>query len=119
MGTNALYLISKIERMTMYAVIFDLSEPCLRFYGDIQRFMESNGFAWRQGGAYFGDDTVTAVTCVTTVQKLAEAHPQFAVCVRSAKMLRIEEESDLMPAIKAPSSPIKAPSSHTSVKMDR
>jgi virulence-associated protein VapD len=93
----------------MYAVTFDIDTSCLdenyhgnnyqNAYGDIRKFMESNGFRWKQGSVYFGDETINAVNCVMTVQKLAKQFPWFTVCVKDVRMLRIEENNDLMPAI--------------------
>lgn len=93
----------------MYAVTFDIDTNCLsengvshsKVYGDIRKFMESNGFQWQQGSVYFGDNTINAVTCVTTIQSLAKSIPYFATCVKDVRMLKIEENNDLMPAVKA------------------
>ena len=68
-------------------------------YGDIRKFMESNGFDWQQGSVYFGDETINAVKCVVVVQKLSQKYPWFPGCVKDVRMLRIEENNDLMPAI--------------------
>ncbi|EJB28404.1 virulence factor [Helicobacter pylori] len=92
----------------MYAVTFDLDTNCLnengmdlsKVYSDIRKFMEQYGFKWQQGSVYFGDETINAVTCVATVQILAKQIPCFAVCVKDVRMLKIEENNDLMPAIK-------------------
>ncbi len=93
----------------MYAVAFDIDTTCLNesyhennyqnAYGDIRKFMEDNGFKWKQGSVYFGDDTVDAVKCVLVVQQLARTYPWFPACVKDVRMLRIEENNDLMPAI--------------------
>jgi len=93
----------------MYAVVFDLDTSCLgdsyhnpsfnNAYLDIRKFMESNGFKWQQGSVYFGDDTIDAVKCVLVVQKLAKTYDWFAACVKDIRMLRIEENNDLMPAL--------------------
>lgn len=93
----------------MYAVTFDIDTNCLgdnnisnsKAYGDIRKFMESHGFKWQQGSVYFGDTTINAVTCVTTIQMLAKEVPCFSICVKDVRMLKIEENNDLMPAIKA------------------
>ncbi|KOS35054.1 virulence factor [Helicobacter pylori] len=71
-----------------------------KVYSDIAKFMEQHGFKWQQGSVYFGDETINAVTCVATVQILAKQIPSFAVCVKDVRMLKIEENNDLMPAIK-------------------
>ncbi|GAA9340995.1 endoribonuclease VapD [Helicobacter pylori] len=92
----------------MYAVTFDLDTNFLnenavnlsKVYSDIAKFMEQHGFKWQQGSVYFGDETINAVTCVATVQILAKQIPSFAVCVKDVRMLKIEENNDLMPAIK-------------------
>ena len=58
------------------------------------------GFAWRQGSVYFGDPArVDAVTCVLAAQRLATELPWFSRCVRDIRMLRIEENNDLGPAV--------------------
>jgi virulence-associated protein VapD len=94
----------------MYAVTFDIDTNCIKsqfediniqndIYGKIRRFMTENGFEWKQGSVYFGNETINAVTCVTTVQKLAKAIPALSVCVKDIRMLKIEEYNDLLPAI--------------------
>jgi virulence-associated protein VapD len=93
----------------MYAVLFDIDTQCLNdnyhnnsypnAYGDIRKFMEANNFVWQQGSVYFGNENVTAVSCVLTVQKLAKQYVWFATCVKDVRMLRIEENNDLMQAI--------------------
>lgn len=93
----------------MYAVTFDIDTNCLdqsyhgnnyqNAYGDIRKFMEENGFKWQQGSVYFGGEDINAVKCVTVVQKLAKTFPWFPACVKDVRMLRIEENNDLMPAI--------------------
>jgi virulence-associated protein VapD len=42
---------------------------------------------------------MTAVKCVITIQKLAKTYPWFSACVKDVRMLRIEENNDLMEAI--------------------
>lgn len=92
----------------MYAVTIEIDTECLKeqyhaaynnAYGDIRKFMESNGFEWKQGSVYFGNTTITAVSCVLVVQKLARTYPWFTTCVKDVRMLRIEENNDLKPAI--------------------
>lgn len=61
--------------------------------------MEQNGFEWQQGSVYFGTTSIDAVKCVLTVQKLAQTYALFPTCVKDIRMLRIEENNDLMPAI--------------------
>lgn len=95
----------------MYAISFDLDTNCLNAqytqetyhnaYNDVRKFMENHGFEWKQGSVYFGNlETINAVTCVTIVQKMAKLFPWFETCVKDIRMLRIEENNDLMPAIR-------------------
>ena len=93
----------------MYAVTFDIDTNCLgdeyhntsstNAYGDIRKFMESHNFNWQQGSVYFGNENINAVSCVTTIQKLSKTYPWFVACVKDIRMLRIEENNDLMGAI--------------------
>jgi len=93
----------------MYAVALDLDTDTLskvygtspqNAYGDIKKFMLANGFEWKQGSVYYGDpERINAATCVTTIQKLAMEFDWFGVSVRDIRMLRIEENDDLRPAI--------------------
>ena len=98
-----------VGAIRMYAIAFDLDTELLKTtypntswnnaYADIRRTLEGHGFAWRQGSLYFGDKDVTAVTSVLAVQDLTQTYPWFATCVRDVRMLRIEENNDLRPAI--------------------
>lgn len=93
----------------MYAIVFDLDTQILQqvypstswnnAYTDIGNYLTARGFEWKQGSTYFGDDTVDAVRCVTTVQRLSKKFPWFQPAVRDIRMLRIEENNDLMSAI--------------------
>ena len=94
----------------MYAITFDLDTKELekhyptpnwrKSYEDIADFLYDYGFERQQGSVYFGDNSVTAVTCVTAVQDLSEEYQWLEPCVKDIRMLRIEEFNDLMPAIK-------------------
>ena len=64
----------------------------------IRRFLTANGFTMR-GGTYVGDGTIDAVRCVCIVQRMAQELPWFSAAVRDIRMLRIEENNDLMPAV--------------------
>ncbi len=97
------------NRTTMYAIAFDLDTEQLQNqypsaswqhgYRDVRRILEAEGFAWRQGSVYFGDETVDPVKCVLTAQRLARELPWFAAVARDVRMLRIEENNDLGPAV--------------------
>lgn len=93
----------------MYAVVFDFDTETLQqlypssswrnAYTDVRSFLTSRGFSWMQGSTYFGDETVDAVRCVTTVQRLARKFDWFTPSVRDIRMLRIEENNDLKIAL--------------------
>ncbi len=93
----------------MYAISFDLDTKVLQpsypspswqnAHHDIGRFLRERGFDHQQGSAYFGDETVDVVRCQLTVQELTLEFEWFAPSVRDIRMLRIEENNDLQPAI--------------------
>jgi virulence-associated protein VapD len=94
---------------SMYAVGFDLDTNSLKdvdpgeswnnAYAEIRRFLVDRGFGWQQGRTYFGDENVDAVSCVLTIQDLTSAFDWFSAFVRGIRMLRIEENNDLMLAV--------------------
>jgi len=93
----------------MYAITFDLDTTVLEKYHDTSYsnactdirkvLVDKYGFEWQQGLVYFGGKTVNTVSCVLAVQELASRYEWFESSVRGIRMLRIEENSDLMPAI--------------------
>lgn len=104
----------------MYAITFDLEMSALRetyhnesinnAYTDIRKVLvDDYGFDWQQGSVYFGGSTVDAVTCVLAVQDLAARYDWFTPSVRDIRMLRIEENNDLMPAIERGGNTSKKP----------
>ena len=94
----------------MYAVVFDLDTNCLgecydgqTYHGAyklVHDYLTANGFSHTQGSVYFGDEGMDAVKCVITIQKLAKKFPWFSTCAKDVLMLRIEDNNDLMPAIR-------------------
>lgn len=99
-------------RFRVYAIAFDLDQETLRqtygnaspqnAYGDIKRRLEQDGFTWMQGSLYYGDANTDPVRCVLAIQRLARELPWFGDSVRDIRMLRIEENNDLKPAIPQP-----------------
>lgn len=93
----------------MYAIAFDLDQESLskiygsihytNAYNDITRHLNELGFERQQGSLYFGKNTINAVHCVLAVQSLAKKYSWFAPSVKDVRMLRIEDNNDLMPAI--------------------
>jgi virulence-associated protein VapD len=93
----------------MYAITFDLNTKVLEAsydtaswqnaYADVGRFLRQHGFDRQQGSVYFGDETVDVVRCQLAVQQLTAEFDWFAPSVTEIRMLRIEENNDLMPAV--------------------
>ena len=95
----------------MYAIVFDIEQETLskiygassyaNAYADIKKTLKKYGFERWHGSVYFGNkNKVDAVTCVQAAQELAETYDWFSASVKDIRMLRIEENNDLMPAIK-------------------
>jgi virulence-associated protein VapD len=92
-----------------YAITFDLDTKVHEVsyphpswqnaYADIGKFLRERGFARQQGSVYFGDETIDVVRCQMTVQQLTLEFDWFAASVSDIRMLRIEENNDLMPAV--------------------
>ena len=66
---------------------------------DIKKFLNSKGFSNQQGSVYFGDETINAVKTVMTVNAMSTQFPWLKNCVTDIRMLRIEENNDLEPAL--------------------
>lgn len=101
-----------MKKEIMYAIAFDLDTETLKStyrneshqnaYYDIQLVLEGYGFSRQQGSVYFGNvNKVNAVTCVLAIQDLTKKHPWFKASVKDIRMLRIEDDNDLKPAIDA------------------
>ena len=94
----------------MYAIAFDLDQDTLsktygnasytNAYNDIKKTLENFHFTRQQGSVYFGDrNKVDAVTCVMAAMELAQKYTWFAPSVSDIRMLRIEDDNDLRPAL--------------------
>lgn len=93
----------------MYAITFDFdvemleklyhNESWRNAYSDVRRFLEENGFENKQGSVYFAIEDIDAVECIAVVQDLAERFDWFTPALKDIRMLRIEENNDLMPII--------------------
>ena len=100
---------SRTRPPVTYAISFDLDTKALQdgypntswqnAYADIARFLRDRGFDRQQGSVYFGDDSVDVVRCQTAVQEMTFEFSWFAPSVKDIRMLRIEDNNDLMPAI--------------------
>jgi virulence-associated protein VapD len=95
----------------MYAIAFDLDTNTMKAlypgqswnngYVEIKNELARFGFSRQQGSVYFGNATVSAVDAVLATQHLAKTIPWFGQTVRDIRMLRIEDDNDLAPAIEA------------------
>ena len=102
---------SRARAPSVFAITFDMDTTVLQAsyhndswqnaYNDIAKTLAENGFLRRQGSVYFGDDSVDAVRCVLAVQALSRKYVWFRPSVRDIRMLRIEDNNDLMPAVLA------------------
>jgi virulence-associated protein VapD len=89
----------------MYAIAFDMDTAVMereygnpnwrKGYAEVRDALAGHGFGHQQGSVYFGNETVTAVSCVLAAQDVARQLPWFADAVRDIRMLRIEEDNDL------------------------
>ena len=99
----------KIVNKTIYGIAFDMDTEKLKkaypsdswgnSYTQIAGVLDAYGFYRQQESLYFGNDGVNAVDCVLAVQELSKTFPWFAPSVRDIRMLRIEDNNDLKPAI--------------------
>lgn len=96
------------RKQRVYAIAFDLDtirakaifgEGNTHYYAQIASVLAEFGFAPTQGSLYFGDDTSDAVRCVMAVQALDRRFEWFARIVRDLRMLRVDEDNDLLPAL--------------------
>jgi len=93
----------------MYAIAFDMDTDTLQksypaaswnnAYSDIKKVLARHGFTRQQRSVYFGSTKVNAVTCVLAALDLSREFPWFAISVHDIRMLRIEEQNDLLPAV--------------------
>ena len=94
---------------TIYGIAFDMDTEKLKkaypndswgnSYTQIARVLGSYRLYPQQESLYFGNDDVSAVDCVLAVQDLSKRFSWFAPSVRDIRMLRIEDNNDLKPAI--------------------
>lgn len=95
-----------VRRGRVYAITFDFDTETLEqlyknaswrnAYADVRRFLEDNGFENKQGSVYFATDEIDATDCIAVVQDLADEYDWFVPSLRDIRMLRIEENNDLM-----------------------
>lgn len=96
------------RKQRVYAIAFDLDtvrarsifgEGNTHYYAQIASVLAEFGFARKQGSVYFGDETSDAVRCVMAVQALDRRYEWFGRVVTDLRMLRVDEDNDLLPAL--------------------
>jgi virulence-associated protein VapD len=96
----------KAERV--YAIAFDLDTAIAEklcgagwraCYDKIAMVLAEHGFVRQQGSVYFGDASSDAVRCVMAVQDLDRRYAWFGRVMRDLRMLRVDEDNDLLPAL--------------------
>lgn len=71
-------------------------------YTDIKNVLQGYGFSQQHGSAvFFGDNTVNSVKCVLAVQEVTKQFSWFPASIKDIRMLRIEEDCDLLPVVEA------------------
>jgi virulence-associated protein VapD len=92
----------------VYAIAFDIDTQAAErvmgdtwktCYGAIERGLAAHGFRRMQGSLYFGTPESNAVTCVLAVRDLDDRYAWFGRIVKDLRMLRIDEDNDLLPAL--------------------
>jgi virulence-associated protein VapD len=93
----------------VYAITFDLDAKLAEqqcganwrgtCYSKIASVLASHGFTGVQGSVYFGDEDSDPVRCVVAVQELDSRYAWFGRVVRDLRMLRVDENNDLLPAL--------------------
>lgn len=93
----------------VYAIAFDLDGATAEkycgpnwrgtCYAKIANVFAEFGFGRVQGSVYFGDEKSDAVRCVMAVQAADRKFAWFGPTVRDLRMLRVDEDNDLLPAL--------------------
>lgn len=74
---------------------FALRENYLDVCNEVRDIMHNEGFTWRGGSLYEGNEYKDAVCCVLAAQKLAKKLPFIKDVISNIQMLRVEEITDL------------------------
>ena len=86
----------------VYAIAYDLNkEAALKHdaWRKIARVLEEYGFHRQQGTVFYGTEKTSASTCFAAVMDLNDKYPWFWQVVRDMRMLKIDEEDDLLAII--------------------
>lgn len=83
----------------MYAIAYDFhAEAAERYdaYRKVARILEGFGFRRQQGSVFYGTSSKMAMTCAAAVLAISDQCAWFWEVVRDMRMLRIDEEDDLL-----------------------
>lgn len=94
----------------VYAIAFDLSaEAGKRLFGEgekwkgcydkIEHVLNKHGFRRQQGSVFFGSADTRATDCFAAVLELNDTYTWFLQVCRDMRMLRIDENDDLLSVI--------------------
>ena len=108
--------------MTRKQITFDLSQEALeayyprgeraqsehhyrKAYQDIRRFMEQQGFVWRQNSVYVSEAPMTTMDVVLLSQRMAEKLPWMRLCVKEITATDIGARYSLLGLLRSDSPP--------------
>ena len=83
----------------VYAIAYDLNtEAAARHnaWDKIARVLGQHGFHRQQGTVFYGTEQTSAMTCAAAVLEMNDRFPWFWEVVRYMRMLRIDEEDDVL-----------------------
>lgn len=88
----------------MYSILFIPNNSLTNITNElafdvIKSSMLSNGFEWVDGYLFFGNSFINAVDCVLIIQKISRENFWFSDFIKDIRLLRIEENCSLVPAI--------------------
>lgn len=86
----------------VYAIAYDLNNDAAERHDawrKIARVLESHGFHRQQGSVFYGTPDTTAMTCAKAVLELHDRYEWFWQVIRDMRMLRIDEEDNLLDII--------------------
>ena len=109
-------------KTTRKQITFDLSQEALeahyprgerarsehhyrKAYQDIRRFMEKQGFAWRQNSVYVSDAPMTTMDIVLLSQQMAESLPWMRLCVKEITATDIGAQYSLLGLLRSDTPP--------------
>ena len=110
--------------MTRKQITFDLSQEALeahyprgeraqseyhyrKAYQDIRRFMEKQGFTWRQNSVYVSAEPMTTIDVVLLSQRMGEQLPWMRLCVKEITATDIGAQYSLLGLLRSDAPPIE------------